>query len=404
MRRFAIASMFLLTLTLRAQQLPFAADITKQVQEAQKQRKSVEYTRELTGEFTLDGKPVTEVLSAGRRIPVASAIGKQTVSLQNPGKARIDLQLGAGNLMVTDGETSWTYRPSTKLYTKISAARTPDGVAADLAVLDVIGFFADVKNAKTTGEETITVDGKTYDCWVITTTSLKMPAQAALGGQLSGGTMTSWIDKKLLIEVKEEITYSIKTSQTAGAAPVEYKSKITQLTKALKVDQPVAADLFAWLPPADAKEQPANAAGNRVDLTGKDAPAFRGVSLDGKVYSSADLKGKVVLLDFWATWCGPCKRSMPITEKLYEDYKSKGFLVLGIDVGEKRDVVEKFMATSPFNYPVIMGDEAGMTTAYAVNLFPTFVLIGADGKVASHQFGFNESALNSIPAMVGLNK
>jgi len=324
--------------------------------------------------------------------------------LQNPGKARIDLQIGGGNLMVTDGEATWTYRPSTKLYTKIAAAQTPNGQAADLAVLDVIGFFADAKSWKTTGEETITVDGQTYDCWVITNTSLKMPAQAALGGQLSGGTLTSWVDKKLLLEIKEEINYSIKTTATAGAAPVEYKSKITQLTRGLKVDQPIAADLFAFIPPADAKEQPATAAGNRVDLTGKDAPSFRGVSLDGKVYSSSELKGKTVLLDFWATWCGPCKASMPITEKLHEDYKSKGLVILGIDVGENRDVVEKFMATSPFGYPVIMGDEAGLTSAYSVNLFPTFVLINADGKVASHQFGFNQSALNGIPGMVGLDK
>jgi len=396
--------MFLLTLTLTAQQLPEAATLTKQVQEAAKQRKSIQYVRELTGEFTLDGKPVTEVISSGRRIPVASAIGKQTVSLQNPGKARIDLQLGAGNLMVTDGEATWTYRPASKLYTKIAAAQTPNGQAADLAVLDVIGFFADAKSAKTTGEEAITVDGQTYDCWVITNTSLKMPAQAALGGQLSGGTLTSWIDKKQLIEIKEEIAYSVKVAPTAGAPAVEYKSKITQLTRSLKVDQPIAADLFAFIPPADSKEQPPTAAGNRVDLTGKDAPSFRGVSLDGKVYSSPELKGKTVLLDFWATWCGPCKRSMPITEKLHEDYKGKGLVILGIDVGENRDIVEKFMATAPFGYPVIMGDEAGMTSAYGVNLFPTFVLIGADGKVVSHQFGFNESALKGIPAIAGLDK
>ena len=105
MRRVAIASMFLLTLTLTAQQLPDAATINKQVQEAAKQRKSIQYVRELTGDFTLDGKPVTEVLSNGRRSPVQSAIGKQSVALQNPGKARIDLQLGGGNLLVTDGES-----------------------------------------------------------------------------------------------------------------------------------------------------------------------------------------------------------------------------------------------------------------------------------------------------------
>jgi len=404
MRRAAIASLFLLALTAKAQQLPEAASLTKQVQEAAKQRKSIQYVRELTGEMTLDGKPVTEVLSSGRRYPAASAIGKQSVSLQNPGKARIDLQIGGGNLLVTDGEATWTYRPSTKLYTKIAAAQTPNGQAADLAVLDVIGFFADAKSWKTTGEETITVDGQSFDCWVVSNTSLKMPAQAALGGQLSGGTLTAWIDKKLLIEIKEEISYSIKTTQAPGGAPVEYKSRITQLTRALKVDQPVAPELFAFVPPPDAKEQPPTAAGNRVDLTGKDAPAFRGVSLDGKVYSSQDLKGKTVLLDFWATWCGPCKRSMPTTEKLHEEYSSKGLVILAIDVGESRDVVEKFLATKPFPYPVIMGDEAGLTSAYSVNLFPTFVLINADGKVASHQFGFNEPALKGMPAIVGLDK
>ncbi len=404
MRRIAIASTFLLSLTLTAQQLPDAATLTRQVREAARQRKSIQYVRELTGEFTLNGKPVTEVISSGRHIPVASAIGKQWVALENPGKARIELQLGSGNLMVTDGEATWTYRPASKLYTKIAAAQTPNGQAADLAVLDVIGFFADAGSARTSGEEAITVDGQDYDCWVVTNTSLKMPAQAALGGQLSNGTLTSWIDKKQRIEIKEEITYSVKVSPAAGAPPVEYKSKITQLTRALKIDQPIAADLFAFVPPADAKEQPPTAGGNRVDLTGKEAPSFRGVSLDGKVYSSQDLKGKPVLLDFWATWCGPCKRSMPITERLHEDYKGKGLVILGIDVGENRDVVEKFMATSPFGYPVIMGDEAGMTSAYSVNLFPTFVLVGADGKVASHQFGLNESALNGIPAMAGLDK
>ena len=138
MRSIAIASMLLLTLTLSAQELPDAATIARQVQEAAKQRKSIEYVKELTGEVTLDGKPVTEVNASGRRIQVQSSVGKQTVAIQNPGKARIDLQLGGGSLLVSDGELTWTYRPSTKTYTRIAAAQTPDGVAANLAVLDVL--------------------------------------------------------------------------------------------------------------------------------------------------------------------------------------------------------------------------------------------------------------------------
>ena len=402
MRSMTIASLLLLSLTLGAQDLPDAATITRQVQDAAKQRKSIEYVREITGEVTLDGKAVTEVNAPGRRIPVQSSIGKQTVAIQNPGKARIDLQLGGGSLLVSDGETTLTYRPSTKIYTKIAAAQTPEGMAANLAVLDVLGFFADTKTTKTSRQDSVTIDGTTYDCWVLTS-SVKIPAQAAMGGQLSDGVMTSWIDKKLLVEVLEEINYSLKVPPAAGAAPVEYRSRILQVTHGLKIDQPVDGTLFAYTPPADAREQAPQTAGNRVDLTGKEAPLFRGVSLDGKTYNLAELKGKPVLLDFWATWCGPCIRSMPTLEKIHADYRDQGLVVLGIDVGEKRETVEKFLQTKPIPYPVIMGDEAGIPAAYGITVYPTFVMIGPDGKVAATQFGLSD-ALTGIVSKAGLTK
>ena len=387
--------------SLVVQELPDAASLRKQVQDAAKKRQSIQYVVELTGEVTLDGKPVTEVNSLGRRIPVASAVGKQTVAVQNPGKARVELDLGVGSLMVSDGEATWTYRPSTKLYTKISAAQGPDGVAANLAVLDVMGFFEDAKSAKTVRSETITVDGQSYDCWVITS-NVKIPAQAAMGGTLSDGKMTSWIDKKLLLAVQEEIAYSVKVPPSAGVAPVEYQSRLKQVMRSLKIDQPIPATLFAFTPPADAKEQPPQIAGGRVDLTGTVAPIFKGVSLDGKAYSLESLKGKTVLLDFWETWCGPCIKSMPTTEKLYADYKAQGLVVLAVDVDETRDTVDKFLKTNPVAYPVLMGTESGIPPAYGVSAFPTFVLIGPDGKVAAHQIGFSETALSGIVAKAGL--
>ena len=404
MRFTAIVTLLLSTLILSAQELPDAATINRQVKEASGQRKSIEYTKELTGEVTLDGKRVTEVVALGRRIPAQSTIGKQFIALDNPGKARIDLQLvGGGNLLVSDGESTWTYRPSTKTYTKVAAAQTPDGVAANMAVMDVLGFFADTKTTKTVRQESITVDGQTFDCWVLTS-SVKIPAQAAMGGELSEGIMTSWIDKQHFIEVQEEIAYSVKVPPSAGAAPVEYISKIRQVIRDLKVDQPVSDERFAFAPPADAREQPVQTEGNRVDLTGKDAPSFRGVSLEGKAYSLDELRGRPVLLDFWASWCGPCIRSMPTLEKLYAEHRADGLIILGIDVGEKRETVEKFLSTRTIPYPVIMGDEAGIPSAYGVSAFPTFVMIGQDGRVTAHQIGFNESTLPGIVSTTGLPK
>jgi thiol-disulfide isomerase/thioredoxin len=386
--------------SLAAQELPDAASLRKQVQDAAKKRQSIQYVSELTGEVTLDGMPVTEVNSLGRRIPVASAVGKQTVAVQNPGKARVELDLGVGSLMVSDGEATWTYRPSTKLYSKIAAAQGPDGVAANLAVLDVMGFFEDSKSAKTVRSDTIGIDGQSYDCWVITS-NVKIPAQAAMGGTLSDGKLTTWIDKKLLLAVQEEIAYSVKVAPSTGAAPVEYQSKVKQVMRSLKVDQPIPATLFGFTPPADAKEQPAQSAG-RIDLSGSVAPTFKGVSLDGNAYSLESLKGKTVLLDFWETWCGPCIRSMPTTEKLYADYKAQGLVVLAVDVDETRDTVDKFLKTNPVAYPVLMGTESGIPPAYGVSAYPTFVLIGPDGKVAAHQIGFSETALSGIVSKAGL--
>jgi thiol-disulfide isomerase/thioredoxin len=332
---------------------------------------------------------------------VNSAVGKQTVAVQNPGKARVELEIGAGNLMVSDGESTWTYRPSTKFYTKITAAQGPDGVAANLAVLDVMGFFEDAKTAKTVRSERISVDGQSFDCWVVTS-NVKIPAGAGMGGTISDGLMTSWIDKKLLLAVQEIIAYSYKVAPAAGAAPVEYQAKLTQIVRSLKVDQPIPAATFAFIPPADAKEQLTQTAG-RIDLTGQAAPTFKGVSLDGKAYSLDSLKGKTVLLDFWASWCGPCIRSMPTTERLYADYRAQGLVVLGVDVDENRDTVEKFLKTQPLGYPVLMGSESGIPAAYGVTVFPTFVLIGPDGKIAAHQFGFNEAALVGIVSKAGLS-
>ena len=393
----------LMFFTLAAQELPDAATLRRQVQEAAKKRQSIQYVSELIGEVTLDGKPVSEVNSLGRKIPVQSAVGKQIVAVQNPGKARVELNIGAGKLMVSDGEATWTYLPSTKLYSKITAAQSSDGVAANLAVLDVMGFFEDAKSAKTVRSEAIDVDGQNYDCWVVTS-NVKIPAGAAMGGTLSDGLMTTWVDKKSLISVQEVIAYSVKVAPTAGASPVEYKSTLKQIMRGLKVDQPIAASVFAFTPPADAKEQPAQVAGGRTDLTGTIAPTFKGVSLDGKAFSLESLKGKTVLLDFWETWCGPCIRSMPTTDKLAADYAMQGLVVLAVDVDESRDTVEKFLKTKPLGYPVLMGGESGIPAAYGVTVFPTFVLIGPDGKIAAHQFGFNEAALGGIAAKAGLAK
>jgi thiol-disulfide isomerase/thioredoxin len=201
--------------------------------------------------------------------------------------------------------------------------------------------------------------------------------------------------------VQEEIAYSVKVAPATGAAPVEYQSKLKQVVRSLKVDQPIPATVFAFIPPADAKEQPAQTA-RPHRFNGHGRADFQRRQPGRQGIQSRVAKGRPCLLDFWETRCGPCIKSMPTTEKLYADYKAQGLVVLAVDVDETRDTVDKFLKTNPVAYPVVMGTESGIPPAYGVSAFPTFVLIGPDGKVAAHQIGFSEAALSGIVSKAGL--
>ncbi len=118
------------------------------------------------------------------------------------------------------------------------------------------------------------------------------------------------------------------------------------------------------------------------DFREKPAPSFTLKSVDGKTVSLADYKGKAVLLNFWATWCGPCKLEMPWLIEMQKKYASQGFTVLGIseDDGSTKEVSD-FMAKMGVDYPVLMYDDQ-LNKAYGgIDYLPTSYYIGRDGKI-----------------------
>jgi thiol-disulfide isomerase/thioredoxin len=123
------------------------------------------------------------------------------------------------------------------------------------------------------------------------------------------------------------------------------------------------------------------------DFREKPAPSFTLKTVDGKTVSLSDYKGKAVLLNFWATWCGPCKLEMPWLIQMQKKYAPRGFTVLGIseDDGstqtEARKEVSDFMAKMGVDYPVLMYDDQ-LNKAYGgIDYLPTSYYIGRDGKV-----------------------
>lgn len=126
------------------------------------------------------------------------------------------------------------------------------------------------------------------------------------------------------------------------------------------------------------------------NLRGKRAPEFTLKTLDGKKVSLSDYKGKAVLINFWATWCAPCKIEMPWFVSLREQYASQGFEILGVsedDADTPHAKIAKFGQEQKLNYPLLMGDDAVSRKYGGVEFLPTSYFVGRDGKIVAETAG-----------------
>lgn len=119
--------------------------------------------------------------------------------------------------------------------------------------------------------------------------------------------------------------------------------------------------------------------------------------LGGKMTKLSSYRGKVVLLSFWATWCGPCKIEMPAMQALYDDLKGKGLEIVAVDVGEDAATVAAFLKANHYTFPVLL-DTKGVVAAsslYAANAIPTNYVIDRKGQVVGRKIGIDGPAWTS---------
>ena len=144
------------------------------------------------------------------------------------------------------------------------------------------------------------------------------------------------------------------------------------------------ADL-TFTPPPTADEAPPfaqpKAAVLANDLVGKPAPSFHLNQLDGGAVSNADLKGSVYILDFWATWCGPCRQSLPGLNKIYDDRKAAGLKVFAVNEQEDAPTVKQFIGQTGLTIPVLLDSDGSVGQAFGASAIPETVVIGKDGNV-----------------------
>ncbi|WP_284640310.1 thiol-disulfide oxidoreductase ResA [Paenibacillus silviterrae] len=140
---------------------------------------------------------------------------------------------------------------------------------------------------------------------------------------------------------------------------------------------------------------------DKKPVQGGKAPEFKLVGLDGKQHQLSDYKGKIVVVNFWGTFCEPCRNEMPALDRQYAKWKDKNVVVLGLNIGERPVSVRTFVEQYNVKFPILLDDNEEIRKRFGVRDYPTTFFINPDGRIARIQVGemtesFIEQTITSL--------
>jgi thiol-disulfide isomerase/thioredoxin len=204
----------------------------------------------------------------------------------------------------------------------------------------------------------------------------------------SGNSFTRMLEgsARILLDTETGLLLSLRTVQMIAGPREGFQSDVSYVVKRVSYGTPADENLFK-LPSGDMREVKElsrwNAARIKKQLAGKSAPELTVTDIQGKPVVLSAFKGKTVLLDFWTTWCPPCRADAPALDKLYRKYGDQDLMIVGISVSEEHAIVEKFLREHPHSFPVILTTENEMPRPYQIGVFPTYIVIDRDGTLTS---------------------
>lgn len=134
-----------------------------------------------------------------------------------------------------------------------------------------------------------------------------------------------------------------------------------------------------------------------VAVKAADAPSFTLSELEtGRMVSLEDFRGQVLYVDFWASWCGPCRESLPLYEKMRQQLAAEAFSIVAINLDENREDAEQFLARHPVGYTVLLDPVGESAAAWQIKAMPSSFLLDAEGRIVRTWAGFKTDHLEDI--------
>lgn len=306
------------------------------------------------------------------RFSRSSAVAQHSVteSGRRAGKYRIVDDDPRGNVRVSDGQTEWVLSRESNTFTKL--ALTPDNITP---IADFEDIDQHVTGAEIMREEVYIADGKPVMVYVV----------AVARDRWLPGTLP---DAQFKMYRIDEQTFAVHEVTTH--TPDQINETETDVYSTVQWNENVSDAEFTFVPPPSAKEvSSVKPLSLHVDsLIGAIAPDFSLQNSSGKTVRLQDLRGKVVIVDFWASWCGPCRAEMPILQDMQTKLASEGLVVLGLDLGEDLQTVTEFAKQEHYTFTLLLGGEPEVDSKYYVGAFPTTFVVDRQGKITFRQEGF----------------